>query len=363
MHHHDQATKRSEHSQQPHLSFRMPSFTMPLLLFGALPFILFYIPTLIEPYALWNPKVLNSRDTSDGRITAWCNMGWWKNTDIFPEAAEALAGKLLRLAQEGGYQGGGNVLDIGHGAGESLLLHLSQENPPGQLHALTSLSSDTAVSKALVESVYPDTSTRVQFYTFSAQFRPGKDVGHPLDPMRGFLGEQSSQRFFEEDQSTERKELADEPPEDKPQSSSKYDLVYILDSIYHYPPSIPSFLASLRSALHSSSLVVYTDILPPPDLSKINAYLLSRLLSVPMPNLTSRPRNLEEYKAQLGSQGWEDVAVEDWSDGVWNGFSNALKTRGGMWSLVGRAIKVAEENGWKFIGVRARKGGNVQIEA
>lgn len=244
-----------------------------------------------------------------------------------------------------------------------LVLHLSQENPPGQLHALTSLSSDIAVSKALVESVYPDTSTRVQFYTFSAQFRPGKDVGHPLDPMRGFLGEQSSQRFFEEDQSTERKELADEPPEDKPQSSSKYDLVYILDSIYHYPPSIPSFLASLRSALHSSSLVVYTDILPPPDLSKINAYLLSRLLSVPMPNLTSRPRNLEEYKAQLGSQGWEDVAVEDWSDGVWNGFSNALKTRGGMWSLVGRAIKVAEENGWKFIGVRARKGGNVQIEA
>lgn len=51
---------------------------MPLLLFGALPFILFYIPTLIEPYALWNPKVLNNRDTSDGRITAWCNMGWWK---------------------------------------------------------------------------------------------------------------------------------------------------------------------------------------------------------------------------------------------------------------------------------------------
>lgn len=290
-------------------------------------------------------------------------MGWWKNTDIFPEAAEALAGKLLGLAQEGGYQGGGSVLDIGHGAGESLLLHLSQENPPSQLHALTSLSSDTAVAKAVVESAYPDTSTHIKFYTFSAQFRPGKDVGHPLDPMRGFLGEQSSQRFFEEDQSAGGEEWADEPLEDKSQSSSKYDLVYILDSIYHYPPSLPSFLASLRCALHSSSLVVYTDILPPPNLSKINAYLLSRLLSVPMPNLSSRPRNLEEYKAQLGTQGWEDVVVEDWSDGVWDGFSNNLKARGHVWSLVGKGIKAAEENGWKFIGVRARKGGNVHIEA
>lgn len=76
--HRDQATKRSEHSQQPHLPFRMPSFTIPLLLLGALPLILLYIPTLTEPYALWDPKVLNSRDASDGRIKAWCNMGWWK---------------------------------------------------------------------------------------------------------------------------------------------------------------------------------------------------------------------------------------------------------------------------------------------
>nr|KIR84020.1 hypothetical protein I308_05776 [Cryptococcus tetragattii IND107] len=327
----------------------MPSFTIPLLLLGALPLILLWIPTWIEPYSLWDPKVLNSLDGSDGRITAWCNMGWWKNTDIFPEAAEALAGKLLELAQQGGYQGGGNVL----------VLHLSQKNPPSQLHALTSLSSDAAVSKAVVQSTYPNTSTHVEFYTFSAQFRPGKDVGHPLDPMRGFLGEQSSQRFFEDDESTEGEDGADELQEDRPQSSSKYDLVYILDSIYHYPPSLPSFLASLRKVLHSSSLVVYTDILPPPNLSKVNTYLLSRLLSVPLPNLTSQPRNLGEYKAQLETEGWEDVMVEDWSDGVWNGLSSNLKARGRMWSLVGRAIQVAEENGWKFIGVRARKGDNV----
>lgn len=56
----------------------MPSFTIPLLLLGALPLILLWIPTWIEPYSLWDPKVLNSLDGSDGRITAWCNMGWWK---------------------------------------------------------------------------------------------------------------------------------------------------------------------------------------------------------------------------------------------------------------------------------------------
>ncbi|WVQ73884.1 hypothetical protein IAR50_003465 [Cryptococcus sp. DSM 104548] len=332
----------------------MPSTV--LLILGALPLLLMSLPWLVEPYALWDPAVLNVREGIEGRTTKWCNMGWWKDTEDFSEAAESLAKKLLHMASEAGYEGGGNVLDIGHGSGESLLVHLSQPNPPEHLHALTSLTADTQSSKSLVESEYPNSSSAIRYFTNSAAFRPGKDVGHPLDPMRGFLGEKSSQRFFDGDDDEDAATTA--ASEDQPSTTgpSPYDLVYILDSIYHYPPSLPAFLSSLRPVLSETSLVVYTDILPPPGLPLWRAHLFSYLLSVPSPNLAARPESLEAYKAELEGQGWVDVVVEDWTEGVFPGLANNLTKRGGAWSFVGRILSKATGAGWRFVGVRARKG-------
>ncbi|ODO09331.1 hypothetical protein I350_02931 [Cryptococcus amylolentus CBS 6273] len=317
-----------------------------LILLGFLPLLLLLVPWLVEPYALWDPAVLNVREGAEGRTTRWCNMGWWKETEDFSEAAESLAKKLLELASDAGYEGGGSVL----------VVHLSQPNPPGHLHALTSLASDTQSSKSLVESEHPKTASAVQYFTYSAEFRPGKDVGHPLDPMRGFLGERSSQRFFNTDED-EDEDLFPHP-EDQPPTTGPppYDLVYILDSAYHYPPSLSTFLSSLRPVLREISLIVYTDILPPSNLPLWQAYILSYLLSVPTPNVADRPASLGAYKAELEGQGWVDVVVEDWTEEVLPGLSGNLRKRGGAWSLVGSVLNRATGAGWRFVGVRARKG-------
>ncbi|WVQ83530.1 hypothetical protein IAT38_005671 [Cryptococcus sp. DSM 104549] len=335
----------------------MPSVT--LLALGILPIALLLVPLWVEPYALWDPSVLNQRDGHhEGRATKWCNMGWWENTDVFPDAAEALGKKLLDFAKEGGYAGGGYVLDIGHGAGDSLVLHLSQPDPPRHLDALTSLSRDTKSARSIVASEHPSTTTDVEFFTFSAEFKPGKDVGHPLDPMRGYLGEKSSRKDWEEEDDEEGNEVetGSEAVAKETGGAPPYDLVYLLDSLYHYRPSRLAFLNTLRPVLRPTSVVAYTDILPPPSLPAWKARLVSYLFSVPYPNLQPAV-TLEEYKASLKSAGWEDVVVEDWTEGVLPGFARNLEARGGAWKLFGGVIGRAMQEGWRFVGVRARMGG------
>nr|ODN98647.1 hypothetical protein L204_02611 [Cryptococcus depauperatus CBS 7855] len=314
-----------------------------IFLLAALPALIFCIPLMTEPYALLDPQTLNQFENQSGRTPSWCNMGWWENTKSFSAAAEALSKKLLGLAKEGGYQGGGRVL----------VLHLSQVTPPNHLHGLTSLASDTAKAKALVGNFYPNSSTHLDFFTFSAQFRPGKDIGHPLDPNGGYLKEhihqQASDRMLYDDKHTGRCIYNADPEHIK---KSPYNLVYILDSIYHYPPSLMMFLDSLRPILSPSGLVVYTDLLPPQNISSLVARVLSYLFAVPLPNLIERPASIEEYRATLEKHGWKNVVVEDWSDNIWAGFSTHLKQSGGAWPLVGSVVRRAEKDGWRFIGVR-----------
>ena len=136
----------------------------------------------------------------------------------------------------------------------------------------------------------------------------------------------------------------------------KYDLVYILDAIYHFPPSVPYFLAQVLPALRPGGTVAYTDILPPPRVSNILGHLiLPPLLSVPTRNIMSRPKDLDEYKRLLLRVGYEDVRIEDWSEGVWKGFAENLKGRGGVWSWVGWSVDAADRNEWKYLALRARR--------
>jgi hypothetical protein len=138
-----------------------------------------------------------------------------------------------------------------------------------------------------------------------------------------------------------------------------FDLIYILDAIFHFPPSLPYFL---NTALHyltpETGIIAYTDILPPANLSPMLSYLiLPWLLSVPFRNLVQRPDSLEGYKGILENIGYEGVVVEDWSEGVWPGFAANLKRRGGVWSALAWRVERAKRAGWKFVGVRARRPG------
>ncbi|OCF42559.1 hypothetical protein I317_03675 [Kwoniella heveanensis CBS 569] len=373
----------------------MPS-SFTLLILATLPLAVLLVPRYIEPYSLLDPIVLNAREEGyEGRQTRWFNMGWWEGTDSFPEAAEALALKLLSFAKEGGYQGGGNVL----------VIHLNSSSPPKNLHALTSLSLDTYHSKALLRSHSNlIRNTQVQFFTSSAEFKEGgsraSDLEHPLNPMRGFLGEQSvSSRGGEEGQNIFGDTVGEDVAEGELTISEqegldnrggesgpvRYDLVYILDSIYHYKPWIIPFLSTVRPVLQAEArhgggddtnlnnsqgkgaggMIVYTDVIPPSNLPSWKALLISHMMSVPLPNLTRRPSShaiitaepsLEAYKSRFEEDGWVDVVVQDWSEGVWPGFAANLKARGGIWGRVGDVVAKAEKEGWKFVAVRARVG-------
>ncbi len=141
------------------------------------------------------------------------------------------------------------------------------------------------------------------------------------------------------------------------QSARGYDLIYILDAIYHFPPSVPYFLATALPALRpGTGVLAYTDILPPPNLNAALGHLiLPTILGVPARNLMQRPKDLDGYKENLEKIGYERIVVEDWSDGVWEGFATKLKERGGLWEWVGRGITAAEKGGWRFIAVKARR--------
>ena len=243
---------------------------------------------------------------------------------------------------------------MAHGAGESLKLHLSQIPPPNYLIGLTSQASETEAARRLVDSI-PHPNTSVELITGSASYRPGKDLDHPLNPMRGYLGQQSP--ITHED--TDDEDIHDEAQQvfSSPDGPPPYDLVYVLDAVYHFRPAVPYFLASVFQVLRpDQGVIAFTDILPPPSVNAFLGHLvLPPLLSIPARNIMNRPKSFDEYVDILERIGYSSIRIEDWSEGVWKGFSANLKERGLFWRLVGRAVDAAERNGWKFIAVRAKR--------
>lgn len=377
-----------------------------LIAVASLPLIFRLAPTVLpdrwlEPYTYWSAASLNTRRGEDGPRSQWRNMGWWKvglsisgskadtmnqkqETDVFPDAAEALAERLITFAnaEPGGRVFGKSTTVLLHkltrleisvmaraspsvskmsGTAACLCgpaLHLATSPPVRLLSALTSLPSETLASKALVVERFPNTTTKIEWYTGSATYRPGKDLEHPLNPMRGFLGKRdTAQRNLNGDDADDDDHVGDHDGDMLLVPQGSFDLIYILDAIYHFPPSVPYFLATILPSLKpGSGVLAYTDILPPPDLNAAMGHLvLPLVLGVPSRNLVQRPRDLGGYQRNLEKIGFVDVEVEDWSDGVWEGFGKNLRDRGGAWGLVGRGIQAAHRGGWKFIAVKGRR--------
>jgi SAM-dependent methyltransferase len=176
--------------------------------------------------------------------------------------------------------------------------------------------------------------------------------------MRGFLGEPGG-TVEEEEQIVFGEEDVEAPkqPKEKAAGPEPYDLVYVLDALYHFPPSRGSFVASVLPNLRHGGVLAYTDILAPPSLSafpgRLLANLLSLLLRVPTANLVSG-LSLEEYKAALESTGYT-AQVEDWTTHVFPGLAANLKARGRAWSVAGWLAEKAVVSGWKYVAVRAQR--------
>lgn len=260
------------------------------------------------------------------------------------------------------------------------MIHL--ENAPERLDALTSLKAESAHAQALVANYTAahDVKTPIKWWVSSASYRPNKDIHHPLNPMRGFLGQDTAggESDGESDYVDVEAELesdsdsaqvvfgddSDSPSDtDRPRAppastvADPYDLVYILDAIYHFPPSVAHFAGSVLPVLRESSgVLAYTDVVPPSWYSsfpvQIAVQFLEPLLAVPKRNLIGRPADLDAYKAMLENVGYDDVRIEDWTPHVFDGLANNLDKRSGMWSFAAMAVRGAQRQGWKFIAVR-----------
>lgn len=177
--------------------------------------------------------------------------------------------------------------------------------------------------------------------------------------MKGYLGESRSDA---QDDDNDDDDDGDDHTEERDQTGSAgppqkgFDLIYILDSIYHFPPAVPHFLTTAISSLSPGGVIAYTDIIPPADLSPFMAHwIIPTIVGVPTRNIVQRPKTLEEYKVQLHKIGYAEVEIEDWTADVFPGFSRFLKSKRGAWPMVGRGVDWAEKRGWRYVAVRAKK--------
>jgi len=370
------------------LDHTCPTMLHPFVVFVASLPLLFRLAPIIIPaqylelYTYWSSDELNRRPGGTVAKTRWRNMGYWEvhtrppltvlqlmvRTLIpSPMPRKPSLGSCLTLPtrpEVGRYLVSSRIQflslteDVAHGAGESLRLHLQSSPPPSHLHGLTSLPSESTQAQALLNTV-PHPNTSIQLFVSGASFRPTKDIDHPLNPMRGYLGKTSHPDLSDEVTGYEDDDEAQEVLKAPAATGGPppYDLIYVLDAIYHFPPAVPHFLASALKVLRpGEGVIAYTDILPPPKVGNVMGHLvLPPLLSVPTRNIMSRPKDLQAYREDLEKIGYEDVRVEDWSQAVWPGFAQNLRQRGLGWRLVAWVIGKAERAGWKFIAVRAKR--------
>jgi SAM-dependent methyltransferase len=175
--------------------------------------------------------------------------------------------------------------------------------------------------------------------------------------MKGYMGSPpSTGHIYEDDGGDYEEDNEQEGQNQHVKPSGGFDLIYVLDSIYHFPPAVPHFLTTAIQSLSPGGVIAYTDIIPPPDLpSWLGYWILPTALGVPTRNLVARPKDLAAYKAQLEKIGYVDVRIDDWTGDVWPGFARFLREKGGLWTLVARGAEWGLRNDWKFIAVRAAK--------
>lgn len=340
-----------------------------------------------EPYAYWDADSLN-----DG-LARWSNMGYWavsihnptaqkltlrlgrshsqKPTKRSPAAFTSLPMRSETTSSLTSPTGREirSVRFMRYPAAQLIsVMHL--ESNPKHLVAIASLPSDTETAQRRVNQYFIEHTgvpTETTWYTGSGAYRPNKDFDHPLYPMRGFLGETvrgkevvepvEEQVVFSDDEQVLEEA---QPKSQAPEGPEPYDLVYILDAVYHFPPNLGTFVASVLPSLRKGSgVLAYTDIIAPPSLSKLPGRILANMIAtflrVPASNLSRGPKSLADYKDGLENMGYTNVRVEEWTRHVFPGLAANLKQRGGLWQIAGWLADKASSSGWKYVAVRAER--------
>ncbi|CAE6429704.1 unnamed protein product [Rhizoctonia solani] len=282
-----------------------------------------------EPYGDYL-RSLNETGTIDQMGREWLNMGYWKNTTSFPDACEALA---LKLVQASKCIAGGRVLDVGHGAGESLLLHLTHpEVPrPSSLFGITSLKfqHDRAATRIMGTS-YPN-EIKVQLYLGDAVYHPAS--GDPLSP-------KSSVQII-------RHPLEPNDANDPTPPHPSYTSIIAIDCAYHFRTR-EQFLVQSAQSLAPGGSIALADMCINTSTPNPAMHVLRRLyfilFSIDPVNMVT----IQEYKETMERLRYQNVVIEDISPSVFPGFTGFLKKRGIGWWIFAQMVEVW----WKTCGAR-----------
>ncbi|KDQ19908.1 hypothetical protein BOTBODRAFT_27326 [Botryobasidium botryosum FD-172 SS1] len=288
-----------------------------------------------EPYGDFHLQlnVVSGRGKHESRPeTEWLNMGLWKDTGIFPDACEALALRMIALAMP---TPGGRILDVGHGSGDSLLLHLSHPSVPRpqSLAGITSIKGQHQRASERVaeaqEKLLHASEVSVDLYLGDAVFAPllskpsSSEHTHPLDPDN---------------------------------TSPPFTSILALDCAYHFVTR-EAFLTQSFARLAPGGRIALADMAFEPSTSTSwYSILLARngvgpTLSVPIENMVSK----SQYAAQMHKMGYVNVTVEDISDDVFPGFQEFLVSKRGLWRIFARVIGLWVKGGGKFVLVSGQK--------
>ncbi|KAJ7487666.1 S-adenosyl-L-methionine-dependent methyltransferase [Mycena galericulata] len=242
--------------------------------------------------------------------TEWLNMGYWKDTDIFPEACEALALKLVKAA---GCKSGGQVLDVGHGSGESLIMLLTHPSVPrpAKLTGITSLDAHHQRSKTRVARL--NQTVPVSLYAGDAVYRPGRGA-HAFDP-----------------------------------PSEHFDTILALDCAYHFETRWV-FLQQAHEQLKPGGSVALADICFAPGAlqTRWTRCVTAVLRLMPRENMVST----DEYVARMRRIGYTDVRLEDITVDVFPGFIKFIRGQGMLFAAFGVIMGVFARAGARFVIVR-----------
>ncbi|KAG6911918.1 hypothetical protein DXG01_000165 [Tephrocybe rancida] len=276
--------------------------------------LLYWFNTASDPYGLSHLSLnkLPGDNADSPPRTEWLNMGFWKDTDIFPEACEGEMGSqqnafranshvalCVKLIDAARCQNGDHILDVGHGTGESLMLLLSGTSSPrpSNVTGITSLPVHHHRSQDRVNvllSSLPRPRPEVDLHLGDAVCQRAQ-ADHPLDA--------SSPKLF--------------------------DRILALDCAYHFNTRC-DFLRQAYPKLAPGGRIALADICFDARMlqSRRLWFLASVVRLLPAHNIVSG----EDYVSQMKEMGYVDVELEDISAYVFPGFVRFLKARGLGWS-------------------------------
>ncbi|KAF8423272.1 hypothetical protein EV426DRAFT_534422 [Tirmania nivea] len=268
-----------------------------------------------------------------GLKTMWMNMGYWKDTDSFPQASENLLKYLLKKA--GIIDPPGkitrdrsiSILDLGFGCGDQTL-YLTRQLP--QNIDVTSYVGITLskvqynfAKKRILDRLEDDTPMPFSLLN-GDQKRKGNISLYTADASNPASWPSSLHLSLLPALSPPTSPFS-QPPSQKP-SPAHWTLG--LDSLYHFRPSRLPVLKYTHDKLQSNLLAF--DLLRPSSRMSVTQSLFLRAFciaaSIPYHNLLTKEEYIHMLVTQVGYHE-EEIIIEDISDFVFPGLASFVSRR------------------------------------